>query len=326
MMLTVELANLIFSRTKVVSDKRVDAITAVLISCKKDAQNNWAFMTRDKPTHDPNVDWDPIHLWTDLQPLSAYLTDERWRKKYSDGCRAAIGETFSPQREVFAFQQISNDGKRAHNDKKIYSSVESLLKALSFELGAVPNRAKGRRRIYQFGLATIVDAPLIDVRYGTSKEVAVEVQQIVHLARYIVDRRELVGVINFVRVDVIEAYIHALDRLARHNGEAFQQLSENAYAAIKTNSEVKKFFATSLLSPIRLEVNRYFARNKVQERMTSLSLNFDDKSEVLQLEVDVFHSIDELNEDVCLMASIKKVLLERARFTGKFRFADDMPF
>src|SRR5690606_5459650 len=63
----------------------VGVLTGVLVSCKKDADNTWAFLTKDKPAYDPNIDWEPVHYWTDYEPLASYLAAEEWRRKYIHG-------------------------------------------------------------------------------------------------------------------------------------------------------------------------------------------------------------------------------------------------
>jgi hypothetical protein len=62
--------------------EELDVFTGVLISCKKDAEHTWAFMSKEKQAHDPNIEWDPVHFWTDCEPLASFLSDLEWKREY----------------------------------------------------------------------------------------------------------------------------------------------------------------------------------------------------------------------------------------------------
>ena len=195
----------------------LDVVTCALVSCKNDATNTWAFMSRDKPGVDPNVQWEPVHAWTDHDALAPYLHSSTWMADYVHGDKGVYEACFKPERSVFGFQLLSADGKSPQNDKPIYDSISGLMKALGYELAALPNRQRSKSRLYFYTLLVVADAPLVDVRYSGTDGAAFEVEHMLHVARYMVNKCDLTAQIHFVRADQIEAFVSRLDGLAEYN-------------------------------------------------------------------------------------------------------------
>jgi len=310
---------------KVVKTAEIDVVTAVLLSCKKDASNTWAFMSRDRPVKDPNFDWNPVHQWTDVQPLRTYLSNVQWTAEYVNKLAPLARSLFQPSRDIFAYQQVSDDG-RPQNDKPIFSSVSGLMKALDHEINALSGRVKGRGRIYQFNLATVVDAPLVDVSYDGPEPVVSEVESIVYFARYMVRKREVSGLVHFIRHDKLRAFIERLDSLAVESSSKFPQLSAAAYGAILTVPQVLEHFSDKLGEAIKwrlwLRAEKLgLGRNNVE------GVRLGSRVDVLLISLDASDEVVEaLENDKETMSTIRELLRARARYEGKFVLDSDVPF
>ncbi|WP_217539499.1 hypothetical protein, partial [Stenotrophomonas sp. GbtcB23] len=84
----------------------IEVFAAVLVSCKKDEALTWAFLTKKKPKNDPNFDWNPVHVWTDVEPLSTYLSTESWKADHTEALGKKYKDMFAPRSAIFAFQQL----------------------------------------------------------------------------------------------------------------------------------------------------------------------------------------------------------------------------
>lgn len=306
--------------------KDLEVVTAVLVSCKKDEETTWAFMTKDKPKQDPNFDWDPLHYWTDVQPLRAYLENGSWKENYIKALGKLYENNFKAPRDVFAFQQIASQKPAPRNNKAIFDSIASLMKALDHEIEALPTRAKGRKRFYTFFLLSVIDAPLVDVSYSGKKPVAAEVDRLTHLARYMVRKRDLSALIHFVRSDKLENFVGSLSKLADANAKHMTALIETAYSAIQSNTKVQAYFSGRLKSSLGWNIDRSFSRRGRPHSVDDVQLGFEkDKLKIL---INVYEEDDlaMLNADPLLKLDTAKLLKEIARYDGGFVFDSDIPF
>jgi len=305
--------------------KELEVITAVLISCKKDEENTWAFLTKSKPKIDPNFDWDPVHYWTDVQPLSTYLGSDSWKDEYIKAGGAEYQENFKAARSIFAFQQVASLKVTAQNDKAIFNSIVTLMKALDHEVEAVPARAKGRRRLYTFWLLSVVDAPMVDVSYSGSEPEAVEVERMTHLARYMVRKRDLSALIHFVRSDKLPACVSAMTKLAAASAKHMGGLVETSFESIMWNQKVRDFFAPKLKPLLAWRITRSFRKNGSDNKVEYLGLGFADSKLVIFIDAYDDDDLEMLNADKELRQQTAKVLKDIARYEGAFVF-DGVPF
>lgn len=306
--------------------KELDVVTAVLVSCKKDNETTWAFLTKDKPKHDPNFDWEPVHYWTDVQPLQTYLGSDSWKEKYIK----ELGKTydnFKATKDIFAFQQIAAHKVAPKNDKAIFDSIVSLMKALDHEVEAVTSRAKGKKRIYIFSLLSVVDAAMVDVSYAGKKPVATEVEQLTHLARYMVRKRDLSALIHFVRSDKISQFVSALTQLANVNAKHMVTLVKRSYDAIQWNSSIQSYFASKLKARLIWTIGRFFRDNEfLSPSVEEVRFGFDSGKLAIQTDIYDDKLLEILNSDKSIRADIAKLLKDVARYEGYFVFEIDIPF
>lgn len=308
-------------------EKEIEVVSAVLISCKKDEQMTWAFLTREKPKSDPNFDWDPMHYWTDVEPLQTYLSSEAWKADYLKKFGSKYSKEMAARKDVFSFQQISSASVTAQNDKQIFDSISSLMKALDYEMSAVQSRARKRNRLYLFYLLTVVDASVVDVDYSNDEPVAVEVERITHLARYMVRKHDLSALVHFIRSDKLDDFISNISGVSNIGSKQFSNLAAKSYDAIISNKKIREHFSEKIKMRIIREVNSAFRRNgKSSVKAGDLGLDYDDGKLLIQLDVYEDDEIEILNTDELLNKYSKKLLKELTRYEGAFVFEGYVPF
>lgn len=326
---------------RVYSFKDVDVYTSVLISCKKDAQHTWAFLSRARNNADKNIDWRPVHFWTDLEPLNTYLHHCDWKSRYFSNDKRSSQFAIDVPSDVFASQLIAPPGKTqparepkkanpakpatAQNDSAIFNSISGLLKALDSEISALPNRVRNKKRLYLFNLAVVVDAPLVVVKYQKSGVEVVPTNELLMLAQYMVSRRHLSAQVRFLQADRIKWFIEELDHLATVNGRFFAGLVHEAYSAILTDDAVRKYYSGVLTARLKDTLNFILAKESAHEQLGCIELGARDKTLILGL--DTFGDAAlVLNENKKAQEVTKQALKQTCRFEGPFRFEDDIPF
>ena len=129
---------------KIARVQHFDVYTVLIISCKKDHTNSWALMAREANAKDPNTDWWPVHSWTNDKALDHQLSSQGKTRRYHDDMQAAgVAEIMKfPEVEVFAFQMLNSQSGAASNDRDIFRSVSTLIKAQAYEISALPHAAR----------------------------------------------------------------------------------------------------------------------------------------------------------------------------------------
>lgn len=323
-------------------DKQLEIVTSVLLSCKKDEHNTWALLSRDKHAADKNVDWQPVHFWTDVEPLRTLLESTEWRSSYFAEDARASAFALNVTRDVFAFQQIGppkepqrvtradakaapSKGATPQNDTAIFNSVTGLLKALDSEILALPDRMKDRKRVYVFSLAVLVDAPIVEARHSGERCEVREVDELLTLARYMVRRRHFNAQVHFVGADKIEWFIGELDHLVEVNARYFSRKLPEAFKAIETNDAVRSYFSKLLLRKLKFWLNLAIEREGIKDRVTDVHLTHQDG--VLKIELDVDQrAIDFLNGHRDTLETTGKTLANFCRYAGSWKFEESIPF
>jgi len=302
----------------------LDVVTAALVSCKKDAANTWVFMSKDKPVYDPNFDWNPIHYWTDSEPVATFLSSADWESSYIKSLGAPYKKYFEAKRSVFAFQQISNSGK-VQNDKLVFDSLASLLKALDHELAVLPDRQKGKNRLYVFNLITVVDAPMVDAKFTAHGVEAENIESIVHLSNYLVRRKDLSALICFIEKSKLPDMVKSLTKISESSAKFFVDKVTEAYDAILTNADVRKYFSKRLLPWLKWQLNEILKKGGSADSITSLALSIDDGE--LSVDLDISEEgLDILQSSKSAKSIVNMRLRKVARYEGEWKFSIDIPF
>lgn len=314
---------------QVSSNSDINVVTTLLISCKKNEEMAFTFMSRNKRDGEPNTDWNPVHYWTAQEPLQKFLETTSWRKNYVTEDTQLGSEIFNIRRDAFATQLVSQKNGSPQNDRLIFESISGLMKALDHEIQILPSRMK-EKRIYIFNLLTIVDAPMVDARFSGTKITPIKIDDFKYLSRYMVRKRELAARIHFATKSKIDSLVETYTRLSEYDSNFFQAATINAYKAITSNRAVQDYFAKLLSSRFSWRINNVLRKNE-QPKLQEEDIEFEYDKDRNELIIGVSPLVDEdglryLNGDAELKRSVRKLLKDNARYEGAFRFDVLIPF
>ncbi len=322
----------------------MEVVSTVLVSCKKEAENTWAFLSRQPPTSDKNLDWCPIHIWTDEQPLASFIQAGEWKEQYEVEARKEQPGFHKVERDIFAYQVIAPPGPQQRtlnpkatppaakaaaprNDAPIFSSVTGLLKALHYEKSTLPTRMAQRKRVYVFHLVVVVDGPMVDVRYEGKAPDVHDVCSILHLARYIVAGQQTTALVQFESAADLPGLVKRIDALGKFDAESVRAMVPLSYKAIEGTTVVQEHFAKQMRWSVLYDVNRDLAEAGLSEKATTFAITAG-IAVGLALEIDVSSEALALvnQHDSHAWAEAAKLLRKLARYTGSFEFVQEIPF
>jgi hypothetical protein len=306
--------------------------TTLIISCKKSEENAWALLSREINWQDPNIDWYPLHAWSNDKALNFQLSEPKKASSYyeqlaSMGVKGSLG---SPTVEVFAFQEMNKNSGKTHNDKSIFSAVTSLMKAQAYELAALPTRQKAPS-VYQFNLLSVVDTDLIRLMFRNSTIECTELETEHYLARYIIHKREMFSRIRFIKADIFSSTLKDYELLHRANCNWFNTECNLFYESVLKDGKRAEVLTTQFKSLINHEIPWKLARKfKRSIDIEIISVNWSKATNSPW--ISVFGSsvkievIDFLNSDPEIKDCVSKILKIVYRYEGEFHFEDEMTF
>lgn len=310
---------------KVNSNPAIEICTSLLVSCKKSEQDAFVFMSREKLKLEPNIDPWPIHYLTVQEPLRTYLDSANWKNDYIGKNTQLRSKIFEIKRLAFATQLISRSTAAAHNDKVIFESIATLMKALDHEMVKLPSRIK-KKRLYVFNLITVVDAPIVDAQCVGERVEPVEVTDFKYLSRYIVRKRDLAARIHFVTKSRLKSLVTEYSLLAEHDKVFFEAAVDLSYKSIKNNEAVRQYFAKQLSSILCWRINFSLQSGKYEQFKGDIGLDYDSETKELVIRVPSYEdgAIQHLMQDNELITMVRRSLRKIALYAGEFRFEEDL--
>jgi hypothetical protein len=304
--------------------------TTLIISCKKSDQNVWALLARRKEAFDPNLDQQPVHIWTNDKALSFMLSQSGWpRDYYTRAQELGVESTLAdPRVSVFAFQEMNRESGSPQNDRPIFSSITGLMKAQSYEMEALPIRRK-TPSVYQFNLVNLVDTQLVQLYFKDSGQRATEIDEEHYIARYIINKREMFARIHFVRADKFETALEDYGRLHSANCDIFSKSCDEFYEGVLSDTKRTQVFLEEFEKETKalLELRLRFGLN-LEAKLGGMWLYWDKKAQFVDLMLPIHdEAVAFLNKDDDAKRYVRKALAKYYRYNGTFSFAiDDVPF
>jgi hypothetical protein len=323
--------DLVAYRSAKIQNLRV--VTSLIISCKKDQDNAWALLARNLDPKDPNSDWWPLHSWTNDKALEFELRQQGAGRKYHDDLNmAGVKEALClPPVEVFAFQLMNRNTGNPQNDRPIFDSITSLMKAQSYELTALPLRRKGREAyVYQFNLISIADTDLLRLHLDKGQITASRIQSEHYIARYIVRKKETFSRIQFIKADHFKKSLEDYARLHAANCKWLSDQRAHFYAeAIKDGARIDVF-----IDQFRTDLAWYLAyriKRELRREFEFKELSIEWRKDRNAAAVTEWYTDDEvvkfLNSDEDCRKRAAAVLKAIYLYTGEFFFdTPEIPF
>jgi hypothetical protein len=327
---TVREIDLIAYRNTKTRDFRV--ATIVVVSCKKNEKDAWVLLARDVDPRDPNMEWQPIHTWSNDKVLSHMLAPAEWRVEYPQFVATRnCGDLHQvPSRHIFAFQEMNKGSGKPNNDKNIFDSVTSLMKAQAYELGALPQRNRPPS-VYQFNLLSVIDTDLVRLDFSGNGDIAeVPIQEETYIARYIIAKQQTFARIHIVCFTALFKALNRYNALHEANVTFFESLSQRFYANVVQTGDQGELFWKEFISRLSAMIRwRYKFGEELGERAGNASMSWSDEDQ--EARILIVASDDELatlNAHSELRLRLSELLKAWYRYEGKSRFeiSDDIPF
>ncbi len=255
-----------------------------------------------------------------------------WSPSYHEKLSKECPVLFSaPNVDVFAFQEMSKANSPPQNDKNIFSSITSLMKAQSYEMSILKERQKNKKRVYQFNLASIIESELVRILFQGDDVSAETVDSEDYLCRYILNQKEEVARIKFITASAFPEVLQQYTKLHTSNCELIQESYDKFYRdAYKDRSKIQVLLPESnaLAKPaLRMALYRYTRKFSM---VSDLSLSWSEKQEALSVDIDA-DDIDldmaaKLNQDNQFKKEIAKTVASVFHYEGDFSFDIGIPF
>lgn len=308
---------------------KVHVYTSLVVSCKKSDSNLWALLSKPLRLNDPNIDWHPQHAWSNHPQIDHMLTKTDWVSHYISKCkeRGVYETVISPNRHVFAFQEIHKVNYTCQNDSSIFNSISSLMKAQGYEIGALKVR-KRSPVVYVFGLVSVIDAPLVRIDYAVPGATAAElIDDDRYIGSYIINQKEVTARIHFVTAQALSKLIAEYDKLHTCNGAVVADLVERFYQDVLLDDERASILDADFNRSVSYRLNlilskahgpyksREYKARKTRPSGTVEVYGADDRSEVA-----ILNSSSEAKQQVA------QALAKVYQYEGSWSFESEIPF
>lgn len=304
--------------------------TALIISCKKSEENAWALLSKKSDPKDPNTEWLPVHAWSNDKILEHMLDKSEWKKSYlriakNNGCHIVSS---IPDRHIFAFQEMKKESGNPQNDKNIFNSITSLMKAQAYEMNALPLRKKNPC-VFQFNLLSVMKTDLVRLDFESEGVKATAIDQETYVAGYIVDKQQTFAKIQFIQSDHFDNALKRYNKLHESNIEAFGVLIDKFYGSISSDHEKLNLFRDEVSDDIWWSICKTLGNfNSGRKIVLEGSLWWSKPEELIEFQLAFDEEkIDRLNSSSNTVAELSKSLKAHYNYVGECRFAtDDIPF
>lgn len=214
---------------KTKKEEDIHFYTCLLISCKKSNENIWAFLTKNFDKNDPNINFYPILNWTNVEVLKYMLKqiDNNFIKKNIKN-EKDIGSIFKLNRQVFAFQEMNKNTGSPQNDKNIYNSIITVIKASEYERNSL-NKRKKIKAFYNFNLISIFEGEIAEIYFHNSETEASKIDSIKYLNRHIINNKEEFYRVHFIKSDRFKGMLTRYGALIDWNCKNYYNLFKEYY-------------------------------------------------------------------------------------------------
>jgi hypothetical protein len=327
---------------KVSQVEEVLCYTTLIISCKKSESNIWSFLTKDIKEGDPNINFCPISNWSNDKVLR-YMTDqEKIEERILKGTHRDndLNFVYGINEHVFAFQQLHKKHYTPQNDKDIYNSIISSIKALEYEKNSL-NERKNTQVIYNFNLLSIFDGEMIKVHLNGREEIIEEIDDIKYLNRHIVNKKENFYRVHFMKFSRLNEFINHFNKLHVWNCNIYQSLINEFYENMTSENTTEKI--ELLFSEFEEEVKWDIIFGITDYTLNKYGLKYDSQRQSFMVGVSEekppgeYLTIDEeddianiIAQDEKAVEAIRNALKKIYRYEGKTEIVPfyfiDLPF
>ncbi len=307
--------------------------TALIVSCKKNEKNAWVLLAKDSNPADPNITWTPLHVWSNDRALSYMLAQDDWPSQYLKHTeKGDCGSLVSvPDRQIFAYQEMNRGSGNPQNDRNIFNSVTSLMKAQAYELNALPER-KQDAVVYQFNLLSIIDAEVVRLDFRGDVINSSIINEGTYVANYIIDKQQTFARIHFIKADSFSGVLDLYDALHTSNAIHFKNQYDSFYSDAIKNHGKQRVFIGDLKKALRWSIWQALSRGDRGPfgsfEIDDLWFYWDEDQGGLCVGLDLSsEAVDALNVNAGVRSKLAQELKRLYLYDGESSFiVDDIPF
>jgi hypothetical protein len=298
--------------------------TTLIISCKKNEENIWAMLTKELKKNDPNIQRYPLSNWSNHKVINFMLKEVDVEKRIENLIPTSDFHkyVFEVPRQVFAFQQLNRVSGKANNDKPIFESIKTSIKALEYEKNSLKTRKKDIV-FYDFHILSIFEGGLVELDFDNNEIGVNGIDNIKYLNRHIVNKEEGFYRVHFIDSPHFDNHLTEYDSLHKWNIDFYSGLVEDFF------EDITKFGSAGFnLFKEQIEWNITWKANRIQQKKYGpyVSVDFEYKSEDnilivgLGLEDDMeWDATGELNDNDEFRKFVSNVLKRNFNYHGDFK-------
>lgn len=313
--------------------------TALIVSCKKSEKSKWCFLTRSLPKRDVNINYFPFHFSTDDERLSfsvksgVEMIEKRYKKELD------VKDIYSFPKSIIAYQQLEETKNQFSQNKDIYDSIITTIKALESEKLNLHRKEKEREKkyghFYSFYLLSLFDGEMVECVFKSDQVFNIQnITTINYLNRHIVNNEDHFYAIRFITKDSFDGFLKKYDTIADINKELFPNMINSFYKDIFKDDKRVKLFWDKFIEETSWALS-YTLNNKLNiSKVKIIDYYFYDN--VLKLDVYIpnysngsnYSKIYEIlnEEESYAFKTTQKCLKSIYRYDGSFLFAETLPF
>lgn len=297
--------------------------TTLLISCKKSEQNDWIMLTRNKSDNINKNSFSevPFKHWTNSIAYDFIFNERDFEKEYIDKVTGSISQKIIKiEKDLFAFQEISKKNQSVQNDKKIFTSISTLIKSVAYELKKLQIKRK-KRCLYNFYLISLCETELFEGFFENNDIAIHQIDSILFENQYIVDRIEDNFSINIVSFKYFIQILSHYNDIHHWNANYYGELLKKFYLDILIQRDKRWAFFKRTGINLYDSIKPYLKEQEIEGLNTyaDLYLEFDGEKNKITLESEVFSDkvIDKLKEN---LPGIKSWFIKWVKFDGEIDF------
>lgn len=325
-------------KCKIDRENKIAFYTSLIISCKKSATALWAFLSTEKPAYDPNFKFFVLNNKTSDKRLEKMLELEKDDIENKFCSKKILKTIFEIKRKIFGFQQLNKNSYKCEDDKRIYDSIITSIKALEYEINIKQSKnnliTEVETSFYNFNLLSIFDGEMVEVYFENDNIKPDPINDAVYINRHIINRKQNFYKVHFIKSSKFEECLNIYDELSQTNYDIYDNLINDFYKDIfkckdKVNIYWKEFCEDlNWIFNYTLQSNlKYYSTNRTE------GFNFEYEDNMLKIYYNGYWDIDDpqkdnlINKEIELINKTKKKLLKYFRYSGDFRFEEEpLPF
>ena len=315
---------------KVTSKNEILVYTVLIVSCKKSSGNSWALLAKSKNNNDPNIDWNPVTLWSNQKILKLIIDNYNWKDEYINSSQDLYKKLFSPEKHIFAFQELSQKKGTPQNDKAIFNSIVTCMKSQNYEIGSL-NKRKKEESIYNFNLISVVEGPLLRINYGDGEPNIENISSDIYVGSYIINKKETISRVHFVKSDIFDSCLSTYNKLHSHNVDQSLIIFDSYFIDCLKDKRKRELFKNDFNVSLRWEIYKVIRDLRPSESVDvkDVVIIWDLTKNCAAIQVDDVYEdseINVLNTNNKIKISVAKALKEIYRYEGDFYFDSEIPF